>query len=93
MYKRQISDLEIPLGKRVEAKDFVSDITDVTQVTVSFLEEPDFDSIGEQDVGIVLEDAGRNRTVYTAKLYIGKVYRSVAIELGTELSLIHIWKC
>lgn len=79
-----ISDLEIPLGKRVEAKDFVSDITDVTQVTVSFLEEPDFDSIGEQDVGIVLEDAGRNRTVYTAKLYIGKVYRSVAIELGTE---------
>ncbi|MGI5852500.1 MAG: hypothetical protein ACOX77_10415, partial [Caldicoprobacterales bacterium] len=46
-----------------------------TQVTVSFLEEPDFDSIGEQDVGIVLEDAGRNRTVYTAKLYIDQLIK------------------
>ena len=34
------------------------------------LEEPDFDSIGEQDVGIVLEDAGRNRTrIYCQTLY------------------------
>ena len=80
----RISDLDIPFGKTVEAKDFVTEISDVTQVTVSFLEEPDFDSIGEQDVSIVLEDAGKNKTVYTAKLYIGKVYRTVNVELGTE---------
>jgi len=67
----RISDLDIPFGKTVEAKDFVTEISDVTQVTVSFLEEPDFDSIGEQDVSIVLEDAGKNKTVYTAK----RIYR------------------
>lgn len=61
---------EIPLGRVLEAEDFVTDIVDATEVTVYFSREPDFDKIGAQDVEVVLEDEGRNTTILKTDLRI-----------------------
>lgn len=44
----------------LEAKSFVSDIIDATDVEVSFVSEPDFDLEGSQNVDLLLKDAGGN---------------------------------
>ncbi|MFP4698537.1 MAG: immunoglobulin-like domain-containing protein [Eubacteriales bacterium] len=84
---KPVADLreqEIPLGDTVEAEDFVENIEDVTEVKVAYLEEPDFEQIGEQEVSLIIEDAGKNKTELTASLYIGKVHKSVDVEIGTK---------
>ena len=56
------------LGRIPEAADFVVSHNDATEVTVSYLTEPEKDKDGEQTVTIVLTDLGGNTTQYTAKL-------------------------
>lgn len=66
-------DILMSAGERYEAEDFVTEIQDVTQVSVSYQESPDFESYGQQEVKIVLQDAVGNETVVTSQLYIVKV--------------------
>ncbi len=46
----------------LEANDFVSEIDDASKVEVSFVNEPDFNLIGTQNVDLLLKDAGGNET-------------------------------
>ena len=52
------------------AADFVTSITDLTDVTVSFAQEPDVTLEGDQTVTIVLTDMGGNTSKYAAILTI-----------------------
>lgn len=75
-----IVDTTAPTGKPVEhtiyndetltPEDFVTDITDLSGVSVSFGEEPDFAKVGQQDVVIHLTDTSGNVGVVTAKLTV-----------------------
>lgn len=56
------------MGRIPEAADFVVTKQDVTEVTVSYLTEPDKTKDGEQTVTIVLTDLGGNTTQLQAKL-------------------------
>ncbi|HHZ12915.1 MAG TPA: DUF5011 domain-containing protein [Clostridiales bacterium] len=76
---------KIPFGKTVEASSFVKNIVDATTVEISYLEKPDFEFIGDQDIIIVLKDSGGNETQLTAKLSIGMVHELVEVGVGTEL--------
>ena len=49
-------------------EDFVVSVEDVTQVSLSFREEPDITAVGEQTVTIVAVDKGNNETVKEARL-------------------------
>lgn len=80
----EVLNQEIPLGTTLEAKNFIINIDDATKVNVSFKRKPDFTSLGEQDILLLLEDEGNNKTELVAKLFIGKVYKLVKVEVGTK---------
>lgn len=46
----------------VDARSFVSNIADATEVKVSFVNEPDFNLLGTQNVELLLRDAGGNES-------------------------------
>lgn len=50
------------------AEDFVESVQDMTQVSASFVTEPDLTKVGEQEVRILLTDEGGNTAQLTAKL-------------------------
>lgn len=54
----------------IEASLFVTDIVDLTSVTASFAEQPDFSKPGDQTVKILLTDEGKNETVIQAILTV-----------------------
>ena len=63
-------DREVPSGRVVEAREFVTDIIDATEVSVSFANEPDFKRVGVQEVTVLLEDEGGNITDQKALLTV-----------------------
>ena len=65
-----VSDLTVVVPNTATAEDFVSDIQDVTQVSVRFEKEPDFTTAGEQSIAIVLEDLGGNKTHLEATMTV-----------------------
>lgn len=73
------------VGEAFGATEFVSDITDATQVTVSYVKEPDFSRTGEQEVQVILTDRGGNWTVVDAKLYLIRLAEDVTMEAGGEM--------
>lgn len=54
----------------LEVGDFVTEIEDATEVTVSFAATPDFTNVGEQNVEIRLTDTSGNVAIVTAKLTV-----------------------
>ncbi len=63
-------DMRVEKGSSCEAEQFVTDIVDATQVTVSYGLKPDFDTVGDQNVQIILTDKGGNQTTLEAKLTV-----------------------
>ena len=77
----------ISLGETPAADMFVTDIYDMTEVSVRFKNPPDLSSIGKKDVHIILEDEGRNTTTLQSALYIFEVNGlGITLEAGTLLS-------
>lgn len=75
---------EIAFGSTIEAKAFVRNIVDITDVTVSYKEQPDYDLVGEQEVKLILVDTSNNKTEINAILSIGKVFKEVSVEIGSK---------
>ena len=61
-------DLVLVHPATAEAAEFVVETQDVTTVTVSYKEAPDFEKEGDQEVSILLTDLGGNETVLSANL-------------------------
>lgn len=59
-------------GQAFGAEAFVSNIRDATAVTVSYVTEPDFSSIGSQTVRVILTDRGGNWTVLESELLLAE---------------------
>ena len=70
--KAMATDREIYLEQTLTAEDFVSDITDVSEVTCSFLRNPNFTKVGATEVTIVLTDTYGNKSQYPVSLTIKK---------------------
>ena len=75
-------------SNEVEAGDFVTNIQDVTEVSVSFASPIDFDRLGWQDVAIMLTDEGNNVTEISSRLYIFGVIEELTLEIGLETDAI-----
>jgi len=73
----------IVTGETIAAEAFVIDIEDATEVSVTYLEPPDFTRPGAQNVTIVLQDQGGNRTEATAQLLVYGIKPSLTVEAGT----------
>ncbi len=68
----EASDIDIEVGAKVEAKDFVDNIKDSTKTTVSWKKDYTFDKEGTQEVTIIVEDEAGNKTEKTIQAKIVK---------------------
>ena len=71
----------------IDPKMFVVEMSDVTQINVTFKEAPDTSRPGNQEVTIILEDSGKNRIEKKAMLTVLDVRSSVTIEAGSNMSI------
>lgn len=78
----EVKPVTLTMGDTCGAEDFVQMMEDATQVSVSFVEEPDFTKNGNQDVQICFTDAGDNETVLSTTLAISQVIPDVYVEVG-----------
>lgn len=69
-------------GQRVEAEAFVKNIQDETEVTVIYVQEPDFNYFGSQPVKIAITDAGNNQIQISSQLISQVVVEEVTLEAG-----------
>lgn len=63
-------DVEAWTGDSISSINFVDNISDVSAVKVYFAETPDFESPGEKEVTIIIEDYYGNKTVLMSKLNV-----------------------
>jgi hypothetical protein len=77
-----------PLGKELSPEDFILSAEDNTELHYKFVEAPDPDSIGVQEVSIQISDLGNNRIIETASVLISQVKDKVTIEAGSLAPLI-----
>lgn len=82
--KAQAVQVTVEKGDTCKADAFVKDIQDATQVTVSYVKEPDFSQYGNQAVQVALIDEGKNRTIVDTMLVVSKVKGSVTVEVGSK---------
>ena len=75
--------VKLEIGKTCDAEEFVTDVTDATEVQVTYLETPDFSKTGKQNVKVVLADLGGNQTVIDSELFISQVVPELTIEAGS----------
>lgn len=80
-----VQDLESFALLPIEAEEFVTEIEDVTEVKVTYGEEPDWTRIGTQEVEIILTDSGNNRTVKSAKLTLKQDTEPPSIQGAVDL--------
>lgn len=71
----------------VDASSFVTNVSDATDVKISFVSEPDTSTSGEKEVKIALEDAGKNVIIIDSKLTVLDVKSAVQVEAGTTMNV------
>ena len=74
----------LEMGESCEAESFVTEVTDATQVEVSYVEMPDFTKAGSQSVSVALTDKGNNKTILDSELFISQVLTNVTMEAGDK---------
>lgn len=80
-------DVMVLKGEDVEPNAFVKDISDATEVTVSFARKPNTKRAGNYKVNIELVDGGNNKTTLEAQLTVLEVKKSVQVEAGQPLNI------
>lgn len=78
-----IREQYIIIGETLAAEAFVIEIIDATEVTVTYKRAPDFTRPGAQNVTIILEDQGGNKTEKSAQLLIYGITPMLQAEAGT----------
>lgn len=80
-----VKDVYIEPGETVKPEDFITNITDITEVTAVFAAQPDYSIYGEQIVSVALTDEGKNTSVYQASLITRPTKHEITIEAGETL--------
>lgn len=57
-------------GEKLHPYNFVKDVYDLSPVDISFDSEPDFEKLGNQEVGVIIEDIHGNRSKLMSTLYV-----------------------
>lgn len=77
----EIKNIDLYEGRVIEPQEFIKGINDATNVSVVYKTTPDFNSIGTQDVFLLLEDEVGNKSEYQAKLRISKTKENVKVDI------------
>ncbi len=81
----ETEEVTLEFGTSCDAEKFVTTVTDVQEVTVSFAQQPDFSIGGRQEVQLLLTDASGNETQLTGSMVVIPVHYIVTVEAGSEL--------
>ncbi len=74
-------------GEEVDPNIFVTEVSDATEVNIFFEKPVDTSAPGEQEVSIICEDGGKNRTARKAKLTVLDIRNKVTMEAGSEMKI------
>lgn len=92
--KVKLKELKIAQNQKVEASDFIEKITDSTKTKISFQDQYNFSKIGKQNIEIIVEDEGGNKTVEKTVVDIVKddiaptiIGNSFAVKVGEKVDL------
>lgn len=83
----EVKPLVLEYGQTCTAEDFVSNVQDATQTTISFVGEPDFTLTTPQEIKIVVSDAANNITMKETQLSVSMVVTKLQIEAGSNKPL------
>ncbi len=83
----KIVDKMVLKGEEITATAFVTDVFDATDVSVTFVNEPDTSIIGDQKVKIRLEDTSGNSRQLEAVLTVLDVKSNVTVEAGSAMNI------
>ena len=72
-------------GNTLAPQDFVANLRDASEVTLSYLTAPDFESLAPQTVVVLAEDAAGNTTEFSCALQIWDIAPELRAECGTTL--------
>ncbi len=78
-------DRMVSPGETLTAEDFLADVSDATKLTIGFDKQPDFQTVHEERVGIVITDLGNNTTYVEALLQVVPVKGEVVCEAGDPM--------
>ncbi len=84
-----VKDISLWNGEEIEATEFITEVTDATDVNIYYKDEPDFSKVGDCEVVIVLEDEEGNKTEYTCKYTMGDDREPPVIE-GMKYQTLYI---
>lgn len=78
-------DVYFEEGQMVGPEQFVTSIQDETEVTVSYVKEPDYSIHGKQQIEVALTDAGANQTVISSNLITRVTVKELTLEAGEAI--------
>ncbi|MBE6613298.1 MAG: DUF5011 domain-containing protein [Ruminococcaceae bacterium] len=75
---------DLLLGQTLAIEDFVTNITDKSEVTAEYITAPDFTKTGKQTLEILLTDTSGNTRTLKPQVHIHNVKSKVVLEVGTS---------
>ena len=85
----EVVNLEIWTNEVKNPEDFVTNIEDSTEVTVSFKQAPQFDLVGEHEIVLILEDTSGNKSELNSSLTVKQDTEAPEI-IGAENQSVYI---
>ncbi len=78
-------DFNLLSGKTLTPQDFVTNIRDASEVTLSYRTSPDYNSLAPQKITVAAVDAAGNETEFSCDLQIWNISDTLTAECGTTL--------
>lgn len=75
--------LDVEYGSTCEPDAFIQKINDATEVTVSFVNQPDFGNMEIQEISLTATDLGNNTVTVKSKLRVSRVLTYLELEAGS----------
>lgn len=87
-----LREVTVSKGTTVSASEFVAEVSDATEVSVSYAQIPDFDTMGDQEVTIRLADEGGNVTELTTVLHVTELDEEAPVISGVQDLTVEVGK-
>ena len=75
--------LDVEYGATCSPEDFIESIEDATATTISFVNQPDYGNMEEQEIELTVTDLGNNVVTVQSKLRVSRVVTYLELEAGS----------
>ena len=75
--------LNVEYGATCSPEDFIESIEDATATTISFVNQPDYGNMEEQEIELTVTDLGNNVVTVQSKLRVSRVITYLELEAGS----------